>query len=56
MRWNKAKRTPSVPRAQVVKFDDLKNLMPAGSRRLTANERKNDIAARYASVARRFAQ
>lgn len=56
MRWNKAKRDPSAPSAQVIKFAELSKLMPADSQRVNPAQRKKDIAARYASVARRFAQ
>jgi hypothetical protein len=43
-----------VPETHVVRFDDLVGSLPAGTRRVTSDERRRTIASRRLAVARRF--
>ena len=43
-----------VPETHVVQFDDLVGSLPAGTRRVTSDERRRTIASRRLAVARRF--
>ena len=56
LRWNLARRTPGQPLVSLVKFADLARVLPDTSRRLSAEQRRQVLQARYSAVARRFAQ
>jgi hypothetical protein len=45
-----------VPETRVVRFDNIAGSLPAGTRRVTAEERRRTIAARRLAVSRRFSR
>jgi hypothetical protein len=48
--------TAPVPQTQVVRFDDIEGSLPAGTRRVTPEERRRTIAARRLAVSKRFSR
>jgi hypothetical protein len=48
--------TAPVPGARVLPFSDIADALPAGTRRVTREERRDTIAARRLAVSRRFAR
>lgn len=54
-RWNMAETTP-IPTIRLLPRADLASALPAGTRRVTAEERARTIAVRRAGVRRRFAR
>jgi hypothetical protein len=53
VRWVRAEASP-VPTTTVVRFDDLKSVLPASTPRVTAEQRQATLAARRAGVRARF--
>jgi hypothetical protein len=45
-----------VPETQVVRFDDIAGSLPAGTRRVTPDERRRTIASRRLAVSKRFSR
>ncbi|MGA2473643.1 MAG: hypothetical protein ABSG39_09120, partial [Acidimicrobiales bacterium] len=48
--------TAPVPTARVIPFADVATSLPTGTRRVTAEERRNTIAARRLAVSKRFSR
>jgi hypothetical protein len=45
-----------VPETHVVRFDDVVESLPAGTHRVTSDERRRTMASRRLAVARRFSR
>ena len=52
-RWNQADGSP-IPRARVVKLDELRSLLPAETRSVTKSERAADVERRREHIRRRY--
>ncbi len=56
LRWNQAERAPGTPTVTLVPLSELDDHLPEDTRRVTPEQRLEQLDARYRAVARRFAQ